>query len=306
MTKVILVTGATGKQGGSVVDKLLERDADVEILAVTRDASSNGAQRLKSKSSKIQLVEGNLDEPEAIFASAKQVTSQPIWGVFSVQEQVPVLTASVQDAEERQGKILVDAALKNDVKFFVYSSVDRGGDSSYENPTDVPHFISKHNIEHHLVEKTRGTDMRWTILRPVAFLDAFSPDFTGKFFTTTWKTIVREKKFQTICLSDIGFFAAEAFLNPDEWKNKFLSLAGDSLTFEEMSKIFYAKTGRRVPTTFGFICTFALWWLPDFGKMFHWFYNSGFGADIPALRKMHPGLKNFETWLETESAFVSK
>jgi uncharacterized protein YbjT (DUF2867 family) len=73
--------------------------------------------------------------------------------------------------EEAQGKALVDAALKNGVKHFVYTSVDRGGDKSYDNPTYVPHFISKHNIEHHLVDSSKGTDMGWTVLRPTAFLE---------------------------------------------------------------------------------------------------------------------------------------
>lgn len=85
MSKTVLITGATGKQGGSVISALLKQNADMEILAVTRDASSTGAQRLKRKSPKIQLVEGNLDEPEGIFTNAQEITSQPIWGVFSVQ-----------------------------------------------------------------------------------------------------------------------------------------------------------------------------------------------------------------------------
>lgn len=66
--------------------------------------------------------------------------------------------------EQRQGKVLIDASLKAGVKFFVYSSVDRHGEDSINNPTDVPHFIHKHEIEHYLIEKTKSTDMRWTIL----------------------------------------------------------------------------------------------------------------------------------------------
>lgn len=85
MSKTVLITGATGKQGGSVVTALLKAKADFEILAVTHDASSGGAQKLQAKSSNIKLVEGNLDEPEKIFDNANKVTSQPIWGVYSVQ-----------------------------------------------------------------------------------------------------------------------------------------------------------------------------------------------------------------------------
>lgn len=85
MPRTILITGATGKQGGSVIEALLKEKADVEILAVTRDSSSSGAQKLKAKSSSIKLVEGNLDDVEKIFDNAHTASSQPIWGVFSVQ-----------------------------------------------------------------------------------------------------------------------------------------------------------------------------------------------------------------------------
>ncbi|KAJ5928415.1 hypothetical protein N7466_007371 [Penicillium verhagenii] len=304
MSKTILIAGATGKQGGSLIDALLQQNTDVEILAVTRDANSKGAQKLMSKSSKIHLIEGNLDHPEGIFADAQEIASQPIWGVYSVQ--VPVPGSSDQEAEERQGKALIDTSLKHNVKLFVYSSVDRGGDASYDTPTPVPHFISKHRIEHHLVEQTKGTEMAWTILRPVAFLENFTPDFFGKVFATSWRDVVQEKPLQVISVGDIGFFAAQAFLNPEEWTGKSLSLAGDDITFEDMAKIYKAKTGRDVPLTFSFVCSTLWWMMKDFGYMFQWFYDSGYGADISTLKEIHPGLKDFETWLETESGLVSR
>ena len=62
--------------------------------------------------------------------------------------------ASVE-SEEAQGKALVDENIKRGVQHFVYASVERGGDErSWENPTDVPHFISKHRIEHYLRDRT--------------------------------------------------------------------------------------------------------------------------------------------------------
>ena len=85
MSRTILVTGATGKQGGSVVAALLAAKADFNILALTRDASSPSAKRLASKSANITLVEGNLDDADAVFNSANKASTSPIWGVFSVQ-----------------------------------------------------------------------------------------------------------------------------------------------------------------------------------------------------------------------------
>jgi nucleoside-diphosphate-sugar epimerase len=85
--KSILVTGATGKQGGAVVNALLADDADMEILAVTRNPQSGAAKKLADKSPKIKIVQGDLDDPAEIFRNAHQVSSssEPIWGVFSVQ-----------------------------------------------------------------------------------------------------------------------------------------------------------------------------------------------------------------------------
>lgn len=83
MSRTILVTGATGKQGGALIQSLLDQDADFRILALTRNSSSPSAQRLAAKSSKISLIQGNLDDTEAVFAEAKKI-SPTIWGVFAV------------------------------------------------------------------------------------------------------------------------------------------------------------------------------------------------------------------------------
>lgn len=117
-------------------------------------------------------------------------------------------------SEEPQGKALVDESLKQDVKFFIYSSVDRGA-NSFENPTKVPHFINKHNIEHYLVEKTKNTEVQWTILRPTAFYENLVPGFFGKVFMTSFDMALKGKPLQLVATSDIGYFAADAFLKPE-------------------------------------------------------------------------------------------
>lgn len=81
----VLITGATGKQGGSVIKNLVAKNAPFEILAVTRDSNSGSAQKLAGLSSKIKLVESDMNDPTGIFESARKQTSSPIWGVFSVQ-----------------------------------------------------------------------------------------------------------------------------------------------------------------------------------------------------------------------------
>jgi len=304
MSKVVLITGATGKQGGAVVTALLASPeaSKITILAVTRNAESASAKKLVEKGCKI--VVGDLHDVPGVFESAKKITSEPIWGVFSIQ--IPLGKGASVETEEKQGKDLVDAALANNVQQFVYTSVDRGGDSkSYENPTPIPHFISKHNIEHHLVDKA-GDKMKWTILRPVAFMDNATPDMMGKVFATTWSLAVKEKPLQLIASSDIGWFGAQAFINPSQYANKSLSLAGDSLSFAEASDVFESKVGYPLPKTFSFFGSALMWAIADVGKMFNWFYTDGYGADVKELKKTHPGLLSFGEWLEKESKFEMK
>lgn len=145
--------------------------------------------------------------------------------------------------------------------------------------------------------------MEWTILRPVAFLDNFTDDFGGRLIASAWRKAVKEKPLQLVATSDIGVFAAKAFQRPDEWKGKAVSLAGADLTIDEFETIFKATTGRDLPYANGILTSIILWLVKDLGYMFRWFYNEGYAADIPALKKIHPELKGVEAWLQTESAF---
>ncbi|KAJ9272187.1 hypothetical protein DTO212C5_1692 [Paecilomyces variotii] len=298
----VLITGATGKQGGSVIKNLVARNAPFEILALTRNSASASSQRLAKLSSKIILIEGNLDNPAEIFQSARLLTTSRIWGVFSV-----LVAIGNTSNEEQQGKGLIDESLRQGVEFFIYSSVDRGGEeASFNNPTNVPHFIHKHNIEHHLVDRADDSNMDWTILRPTAFFDNLVPGFYGKAFATSWQVSLKDKPLQLVATSDIGYFAADAFLKPEEYKGKGVSLAGDELTYDEMAHIFQEKTGQPVPTTFRFLCSIFLASMKDFGYMFKWFHDEGYKANIPKLRETYPELKDFGSWLEKESQFMKR
>ncbi|KAE8167822.1 nmrA-like family protein [Aspergillus tamarii] len=297
----VLITGATGKQGGSLIKSLISRNAPFEILAVTRNPTSPSAQKLRNLSPSIRLVEGDLDNPAKIFQNAQRLTPSPIWGVYSVQAAIG------NNSEESQGKSLIDEALKQNVKFFVYSSVDRGGqDHSYTNPTKIPHFIKKHNIEHHLVDRSKNTSMEWAILRPTAFYENLTPDFFGKVFATCFKMALKGKKLQMVATSDIGHFGADAFLNPDQYKGRGVSLAGDELSFEEMERVFVQKRGESLPMAFRPVCSLFMAMMKDMGYMFRWFHEEGYGADVRALKEVHPDMKDFGTWLEMESGFAKR
>jgi len=276
--------------------------SDISIYALTRNPESGGAKALVAKApERITLVKGNLDDCDALFKAA----AKPIKGVFCVS--IPVMgPGSKSDAEEVQGKALVDAALKNGVETFVYTSVDRHGADSETQDTDIPHFISKAHIERYLQEKSAGTQMAWTILRPVAFLDNIIKGFAGKIFPTAWKVgFSPTTKLQVISSVDIGWFGAQALLRPKDFAGRAISLAGDELTFDEANTIFKEEVGYDIPITFGFIVSALLWGVKDIGTMFKFFEDVGYAADIAALRKEHPGLRSFADWVKS-SPFVEK
>ncbi|KAI9786101.1 MAG: hypothetical protein M1835_003153 [Candelina submexicana] len=293
--KKILVTGATGKQGGAVIEALLSSrpTPPFTIVALTRNLSSNRAKSLSSKSN-VSVIEGDLNDCAAIFQK-----TGPVWGVFSVQANL------LGKAEETQGKALFDAAAANGVQRFVYTSADRGGPENSENdPTSVPHFITKFNIEKHVQDKasTNTQGLTWTILRPTAFYDNLTPDFAGKGFAAMWRGL-GDKKLPLVSVRDVGIIAARAFTQPEQYTNKAISIAGDELTYEEANEIFRSEFGREMPTTFMFVGNAIKWAIRDMGMMFAWFKSDGMKADIPALRKQFPELQDFRRWLRESSGF---
>ena len=101
--------------------------------------------------------------------------------------------------------------------------------------------------------------------------------------------------FALIVAVCIGAFAAIAFERPDEFIGKAIELAGDDLTEDEMAAAFGRVTGRTV-TVDRSQPEGAPEPDAEMVAMITWFNEHGYQADIDALRKIHPGLKNLETW----------
>lgn len=113
-----------------------------------------------------------------------------------------------------------------------------------------------------------------------------------------------DHKLQLVATEDIGFFAAKGFREADGWgRNRAVSIAGDDLTYAEFAAIFEQKTGRPMPSTFGFVGSFIKFAVHEMGSMFKWFAEVGCNIDIQALRKENPGLKSWGDWLEKTSDF---
>ncbi|KAJ4030453.1 hypothetical protein NW761_000146 [Fusarium oxysporum] len=296
MTRNILIVGATGQQGKATIDALYKTlssspgHEDTRVLALTRSIESPKAQSLQAEYPAITLVQGDTQTP------------QPIFDQHSIISSIFVVTVPPND--EAQALPLIEAASSHpSVDHIVFSSVDRGGDeTSWSQPTEIPHFAAKHRIELRLRELCKENKKRWTILRPTGFMDSYNPGFFGQMMASLWaEGMPRDRKMQLISTHDIGVFAAKALLNPDAWVGKATALAGDELSFSELQEIFREVVGEELPQTYKVVAYPVLWMVKDASKSFEWFRNAGWKADIETLRAQEPGLQSFASWLKESS-----
>lgn len=275
--RVMFVTGATGKQGGSVVRHMLARGWNVRAL--TRDSSSRAARELAEKG--VAIVRGDLENPSSFEAALSG-----IYGVYSVQDYWSVGARR----EVLQGKNLADAARKAGVEHFVYSSV--GG---AERNTGIVHWESKWEIEKHI----RKLGLRATIFRPAAFMEGYysEPVELGILQGKLVYPIRADKPYQTIATDDIGAFVALAFERSKDFIGLELEIAGSELTNPQAAEVFSRVLGKPVEFQELPIPEGREWY-----QMFRWFNDAGFRADIAALRKLYREieLQTLEQWLYNE------
>jgi len=272
----ILVAGATGKQGGSVVRHLQARG--FRIRALTRDPDSDKARWLKDAG--VNLVRGDLTDAASLRPALEGVT-----GVFSMATPFE----AGLEAEIAQGTTLGDAAKAAGVGHYVYSSV--GG---ADRRSGVPHFESKWQIEEHL----RGLGLPLTIFRPAYFMEnlphyGVQPSDEGLIVSMPLSPTT---KVQMIAFDDIGAFVASAFADPETWAGKEVELSGDELTLPDAVERISRRIG--LPVTYKQIPGEAVRaWNEDLALMYEFFERGGYQADIGALREILPGLKTFDQWL---------
>jgi uncharacterized protein YbjT (DUF2867 family) len=136
-------------------------------------------------------------------------------------------------------------------------------------------------------------------------MDNMAPGFFGKVFLTMIRDIMGEKPLQWIATKDIGFFAAEAFYRPDVWNKKAFGLAGDELTFSQLSRKFEKTTGAPVGTTFGLFGKALKHGVAELGVMVEWFKQEGYKANMSEVKRLHPAVMGMEEWVGS-SAFARR
>lgn len=145
--------------------------------------------------------------------------------------------------------------------------------------------------------------MTYTILRPVTFFENLTTDRHGLGFARMWEQI-GSKKLQLVSTKDIGYFAAQSFVNPEKYQNVAISLAGDELTQPEAAIIFKKVVGKEMALAPCVIGSALKYVIKDLGPMFKWFEEVGYGADVEECRRLNPAMQDLATWLRESSDFV--
>jgi len=257
---LIVVTGATGKQGGATARELLAKGH--KVRAMTRKPDSPAARELAKLGA--EVVAGDLDDAASLERSLAGA-----WGVFAVQN---TQEAGVE-REEAQGKRIAEIARRQGVQHYVYSSV-----ASAHRNTGIPHFDNKWRIE----EKVRALGFpSATVLRPVFFMENLaSPSFLpGIQQGRLALALDPETVLQMIAVADIGKYGRWAFENHAALNGRAIDIAGDQATMpataEILSKVTHREVGFvRLPI--GEVRKFSM----DFALMLEWFDRVGYDADI--------------------------
>lgn len=274
-SRLILVTGVTGKQGGAVARELLMRG--YRLRGLSRNPKSNKAKALSAMG--IEIVQGDFDDPASLDAALAGV-----YGAYSVQQWWGVGI----EVEIRQGKAFADAAKKAGIQHFVYSSV-----AAAEQSSGIAHFESKFVIEQHI----RSIGLPYTILRPVLFMENWERTRDKIMAGTLGGPYAPGKRLQVVAVRDIGRFAAEAFDDPQTWIDQALDIASDEKTMQEFAATFSQVLQRPVSYKQIPFEKIQQSTTAEMATMYRWIMQTGFSVNLQALRSRYPWLTTQEKYL---------
>ncbi|RJQ76315.1 NAD-dependent epimerase/dehydratase family protein [Pseudonocardiaceae bacterium YIM PH 21723] len=279
----ILVTGATGTQGGATARRLLA--AGRPVRALVRDLNAPAATELAALGA--QLVRGDLDDPAGLKTAVAGAVA-----VFAVPPLAFDQDSPDTGTEARRGRALIDAVVAAGIDRVVLTT-------GMVLPEESALSAGKLAIEQYLWERVRLA----TVLRPGAFMTNYLWDgqhgFDGIVDGVNRHLYPADIPVQYIAPADTAEFAALAFADPERFAGRTLNLAGDSLTPVAAAATVAAATG--IPVRYREIADDEL---PALFQRMRTGLRTGrvWSADLDALRVIHPGLRTLSGWLAESGA----
>jgi uncharacterized protein YbjT (DUF2867 family) len=275
--RVVVVTGATGRQGGAVARHLLSDGW--RVRALTRKPKGKPARRLAALGA--EVVGADMARRATL-----DVAFRDAYGVFSVQNP---MTAGF-DGEIDQGKNVADAAKKAGVQHVVYGSAGIGRRAG------VGSWDSKLIVQAHM--ETLGLPL--TVLRPTAFMELMTD---RGFFppVAMWHLMPKlmgvERPVLWLCVDDLGAIAAKAFADPNRFIGADLHLVSDVRSNAECREIWREVIGR-APRRFPMpTWMFERFVGTDLTTMWRWLHANDIDVDGAQTRDILPTASTVQEWL---------
>nr|WP_233611936.1 NmrA family NAD(P)-binding protein [Corallococcus sp. AB045] len=237
----MLVTAATGRQGGATARALLA-EGRTKVRVLVRNPEAANARALAAAGA--EVVVGDLDDPASLRAACAGTRA-----VFSMQSPIVSATGIDFSKERQQGRNLVEAALSERVETFVHTATSGvGAHRDVEGWAEGRWKFQEEYWENKLATcdlvRTAGFK-HWTVILPATFMDHPMLDPAGFVDGRRLLTVVRaDKPIGLIAPEDIGKAAAAAFNDPAKFHGVTLELAGDVLTLPQVAEVLSRVDGK--------------------------------------------------------------
>ncbi|KAL8788691.1 MAG: hypothetical protein Q9195_007192 [Heterodermia aff. obscurata] len=242
MSKILAVFGATGQQGGAVIDYVLN-DAELsqtyKIRAITRDVNSKNAKQLEEK---VEVVRADvLDRASLETALTGAHTA------FAMT--TPSFGHNALEIEYNNGKAIADVAVEKSVQYIIFSTLPPVKEFSGGKYTKITLFDAKAKIEQYI----RSLHVKSAFYSPAFFMQNFQPpnfQTPQKSSDGTW-VLARPMSPKTQshyidAVADTGKFVGAILAEPDKFEGKTLCAASARYSWEEVAAIMSAVTGKTI------------------------------------------------------------
>ena len=285
-SKLVTVFGATGLQGGTVVNALLS-NGGFNIRAITRNPESDKAKALKAKG--VTIMKASLDDPASIAEAVNG--SHCVFLVTNYWEY------QNKEREIKQGKAAADACKKAGVTHLVYSGIELVKEITGR---DCPHFDGKGEVEKYI----DSIGLPNTSIRVSYYYENFI-SFRQKNEDGSYTiTFPMNGPMDAVSVHDIGPMVATILSKPDEYIGKKVGVTGDRMSLEEYCEIITKITG--ITMTYNKMANEDYAQLfkgsDDLAAMFHFYEFGNPDRNLSLTKTLNPNTKSFTEWVTENKA----
>jgi uncharacterized protein YbjT (DUF2867 family) len=317
--KLIAVVGATGSQGGGLVQAILaDPEQRFAVRALTRNAQSEKSLALVAAGA--EVVEADLDDEPSLrkaFDGAHGAYVVTNYWVERTPEEEAARTRAEMELEqvENAARALKDAGVAHVIWSTLEDTRAHFGDTDRVPSLDdgrykVPHFDAKGEANELFTKYGVPTTFLQTTFYYEAFTMGMGPA-RGEDGKLVLSLPMADQPLSGIAGVDIGKTAFGLFKRGDEFIGKTVSIAGEHLTGDQYAAAFSSALGEPVtyqPHTWDAFRTFGFPGAIEFANMFQFYAEDSArftgDRDLDLVRELNPELQSFETWLGSHADAV--